>query len=42
MAELGQGTTQSLINLDLAGRVVQVVIASDDMGDAHGGIVDDH
>ena len=41
MTELRQGTAQGSIHLDLAGRVVQMVISPDDMGDPHRSIVHD-
>ena len=42
MAELGQGRAQGLVKLDLARCVIDVVVASNDMGDAHGYVVHHH
>src|SRR5512139_3587517 len=39
MAEGGEWVVQSLINLDLAGGVIQMIISPDDMGDGHGRII---
>ena len=40
--ELGRRDAQGLVDHDLLGRVADVVVAADDVGDLHGHVVDDH
>jgi len=42
VAKAGQVEVQGLVDEDLARRVVQMVVAPDDVGDAHGGVVHHH
>jgi hypothetical protein len=42
MPKPGQRVTEGLIDLDLTGCVVKVIISSKNMGDAHGSIIDYH
>jgi hypothetical protein len=42
VSKLRHGITQRLIYEDLTGRVINVVITSDNMGNPHKGIVDDY
>ncbi len=42
MAEMGYLVTEGLIEEDLAGRVVDMVVPAEDMGYSHLGIIHDH